>query len=172
MTASPDIPRRWSVGKDVEEDVGGHPSRRELVDRSRARAWALQVHYQWESVGGEQGLRDTFVEMMTSRRIAKRRLPRIRRLVQALDDHLSEVDAALEGSLDNWRLERLSSIDRGILRLAAVEILFMEDIPPKATIQEALGLAEAYGGNESPRFVNGVLDAVWKRRDGDTPTTG
>jgi N utilization substance protein B len=60
-------------------------------------------------------------------------------------------------------MERLSAIDRGILRLAAVELVHPGDVPPKVAIQEAIRLAEQYGGPESPRFVNGVLDALYKR---------
>ena len=50
-----------------------------------------------------------------------------------------------------------------MLRIGAAELLFAEDVPPKVAIQEAIRLAEAYGGDESPRFVNGVLDALFKR---------
>ncbi len=90
----------------------------------------------------------------------------MRRLLELLDDHLPEVDAALQEALDNWRLERLSSIDRAVLRIGAIELLWVEDVPPKVTIQEAIRLAEAYGGDDSPRFVNGVLDALYKTRVG------
>lgn len=139
-----------------------HPTPRELIDRSRARAWALQIHYRWESAGRGGTLRDTLVEELAHRRVAERRLPRIRRLLSTLDRHLEEVDRSLEEALDNWRLDRLSSIDRGVLRLGATEILFLDDVPPKASIQEAIRLAGAYGGDESPAFVNGVLDAVYR----------
>jgi N utilization substance protein B len=54
-------------------------------------------------------------------------------------------------------------MDRSILRLGAAEILFLDEIPPKVSIQEGIYLAEAYGGRDSPRFVNGVLDALYKR---------
>ena len=84
-----------------------------------------------------------------------------------LDEHLPEIDRALAGALDNWSLERLSSIDRGVLRIGAAELLFDDEIPPKVAIQEAIRLAEAYGGNDSPRFVNGVLDALFKRDGSD-----
>ncbi len=90
----------------------------------------------------------------------------MRRLLELLDDHLPEVDAALQEALDNWRLERLSSIDRAVLRIGAIELLWVEDVPPKVAIQEAIRLAEAYGGDDSPRFVNGVLDALYKTRVG------
>lgn len=135
-------------------------------DRSRARAWALQIHYRWESAGRRASLRDTLVETVERRRIAPRRLPYVRRLLELLDDHLPEVDAALQEALDNWRLERLSSIDRAVLRIGAIELLWVEDVPPKVAIQEAIRLAEAYGGDDSPRFVNGVLDALYKTRVG------
>ena len=95
--------------------------------------------------------------------MAPRRVPYIEFLLETLQDHLLEVDRAIQARLDNWRLERLSVMDRSILRLAAAEILFLEEIPPKVSIQEGIHMAEAYGGKDSPRFVNGVLDALYKR---------
>lgn len=132
------------------------------VDRSRARAWVLQILYRWESAGAEGTLRDALVETAGTRRIARRRLPYVRRLVTLLDEHLPDIDRALQASLENWRLERLSRIDRAVLRIGAAELLRVEDVPPKVAIQEAIRLAEAYGGDDSPRFVNGVLDALYK----------
>lgn len=139
-------------------------SLRERIDRSRARAWVLQIHYRWESGSGGLTLRDALVDTVATRRISERRLPYIRRLLDFLDEHLPEVDRYLQRALDNWRLDRLSTIDRAILRLGATEILYLDEVPPKVSIQEAIRLAEAYGGNESPRFVNGVLDALYKAR--------
>lgn len=140
----------------------GKLSRRDRIDRSRARAWILQIHYRWESGSGGLTLRDALVDTVATRRVSKRRLPYIREALDLMDENLPELDRALQRALDNWRLERLSTIDRAILRLGATEILFLEDVPPKVSIQEAIRLAEAYGGTESPRFVNGVLDALYK----------
>lgn len=139
---------------------------RDRIDRSRSRAWALQVHYAWESGGSEGTLRDALVRVVGNRRISPQRLPYVRRLLALLDDHLAEVDRALHDALENWRMERLSAIDRGVLRLAAVELLHLEETPPKVAIQEGIRLAEQYGGPDSPRFVNGVLDALYKRVHG------
>jgi N utilization substance protein B len=136
---------------------------RERIDRTRARAWALQVHYGWESGGSEGTLRDALVRVLGNRRVSPRRLPYVRRLLTLLDEHLGEIDRTLHDALENWRLERLSAIDRGVLRLAAVELMHVDDVPPKVAIQEGIRLAEQYGGPESPRFVNGVLDALYKR---------
>lgn len=131
-------------------------------DRSRSRAWAVQVHYRWEAEGRERDLPEVVREVLETRYVSPRRSPYLVRIVQELHDHFGEVDRALRGALDNWRLERLSLMDRGILRIAAAEILFLDDIPPKVSIQEAVHLAERYGGDDSPRFVNGVLDALFK----------
>jgi transcription antitermination protein NusB len=138
--------------------------RRERIDRTRARAWALQIHYRWEAGGKEGPLRDTLVETMATRRIAPPRVPYVRKLLTTLDAHRPEIDAALQKALQNWRLDRLAAIDRAVLRIGAAELLFDRDIPPKVAIQEAIRLAESYGGDESPRFVNGVLDALYKQR--------
>jgi N utilization substance protein B len=89
-------------------------------------------------------------------------MPYIRTLVTLIENHLEEIDTHIRSALDNWHLDRVSSIDRGILRIAAVEISYLDEVPPKVSIQEAILLAEAYGGSDSPRFVNGVLDAVFK----------
>jgi N utilization substance protein B len=138
----------------------------ERIDRRRAREWALQVHYRWESSGPGRGLRDALGDTLATRRVSPRRLPYLRRVVGLLDEHVPELDRALEAALENWRLDRLSSVDRGILRIAAAEMLYMDDIPPKVSIQEGIRLAEQYGGNDSPRFVNGVLDALYRRGTG------
>lgn len=142
--------------------------RRERIDRSRARAWALQIHYRWESTGFRGSLRDALVETTASRRVSPRRLPYIRRLMTLLDEHMPEIDEKLTDALENWSLDRLSRIDRAVLRIGAAELLHQDEIPPKVAIQEAIRLAEAYGGDESPRFVNGVLDALYKGRASDT----
>ncbi len=148
------------------DDEGARPS-----ERRRARAWLVQIHYRWEAGSREGSLRDALRDTMETRRISPRRLPYIRRVVQSLDEHQAEVDEVIQGCLENWRLERVSAIDRAILRVAATEMLYLDDVPPKVSIKEAVALAERYGVDESPRFVNGVLDALYKREDG-TGTPG
>lgn len=102
-------------------------------------------------------------ETLTRRLVAPRRIPYLERLVEAFGEGEHVVDQALTDALDNWTLDRLSVMDRGILRLGATEMLFLDDIPDKVAIQEAVRLGERYGGSESPRFVNGVLDAVLRQ---------
>jgi transcription antitermination protein NusB len=129
--------------------------------RSRSRGWALQILYAWETRGGED-LAKLETEFLATRRVGAEAREYLQTLIAAVHAHLPEIDRTLEGALLNWRLERLSIMDRNILRLATAEMLFLA-IPPRVVIQEALLLAEKYSTAESPRFINGVLDAVMRR---------
>lgn len=73
-----------------------------------------------------------------------------------------ELDELIAGSLQNWRLERVALIDRLVLRLAAFELTRKDD-PPAVVIDEALQLARRFAGDESVRFINGVVDAIRKK---------
>lgn len=132
---------------------------RSHVDRSRARAWAVQVLYQWEMTGSGTP-REALADTMRRRRIAPGRVPYLRALVETYGTSATTIDEQLRGALKNWRLERLAALDRAILRVGATELLAMEDVPGNAAIHEAVLLAERYGGPDSPPFVNGVLEAL------------
>jgi len=112
--------------------------------RSRARSWALQMLYAWDVSGAEDDLAEFAERALARRTISPRYRPYSVELIEALSRQLPAVDAKIRDHLSNWRLERLTAIDRGIL----------------LAIHEAIRLAERYGTEESPRFVNGVLDAV------------
>jgi transcription antitermination protein NusB len=128
--------------------------------RTRARAWVLQMLYAWESrgsVGSLAAVRDAFFR---DRRVNESSRHYITQLCDVLDAYLPGIDTAIEAALTNWRLERLSAIDRNVLRIGTAEMLYVPDVPARVALQEAIQLAEKYGTEESPRFVNGVLDAL------------
>lgn len=130
--------------------------------RTRARSWVLQLLYAWE-IAGEGRLRDHAAQMLGRRRVAERYRAYIQRLLEILDEHLEEIDGRLQATIPNWRLERLAAIDRNVLRIGTAELLYGQDVPGKVAISEAIKLAEKYGSEESPRFVNGVLDAIYRQ---------
>lgn len=72
-----------------------------------------------------------------------------------------ELDEIISRSSKNWRLGRMSHVDRNILRVAVFEILFMRDIPPKVSIDEGVELGKKYGTDESGSFINGILDHIY-----------
>lgn len=130
--------------------------------RSRARSWVLQLLYAWE-LAGEEDLTEHARRALARRRISDRYRPYVERLLALLAERMEEIDEVLGESIPNWRLERLGVIDRNVLRIGTVELLHVRDVPGKVAISEAIKLAEKYGSEESPRFVNGVLDAVYRR---------
>lgn len=129
--------------------------------RSRARSWALQLLYGWE-MGGEDDLRSYAQRAIGRRRVSSRYRPYLESLLDWLGSDRRRIDSTLERHIPNWRLERLAAIDRNILRIGTAELLFADDVPGKVAIHEAVLLAEKYGSEESPRFVNGVLDAIYR----------
>lgn len=81
-------------------------------------------------------------------------------LLSMVRGNLGEIDAAIENASDNWKIDRISKVDLGILRLAVAEIKYAEYIPVKVSIDEAVSLAKKYGGELSSKFVNGVLGRI------------
>jgi N utilization substance protein B len=81
------------------------------------------------------------------------------------------IDQRLSALSEHWRLERMSMVDRNILRLGAYEILFRSDIPPKVSIDEAVELAKEYGDEKSGGFVNGILDTLAEQRISESSTS-
>lgn len=130
--------------------------------RSRARSWALQLLYSWE-IRGEEGLVAHAARALVHRRMAPRYRHHVDRILSLIASNREAIDLLLEETMPNWKLERLNAIDRNILRIGIAELLYAEDVPPKVAIHEAIRLAGRYGSAESPRFVNGVLDAVHQR---------
>ena len=83
-------------------------------------------------------------------------------------ENVSVCDGLITTAAGKWDLSRLSSVDRSILRLGAYQMKFCPDIPGKVVINEAIEIAKKFSGVNSPRFVNGVLDAILKRLKEDT----
>ena len=134
-----------------------------MKERSRARGWALQALYAWEARKNDVTLDETLRQFMIDRNIAAESREYLRRLVRLVEKNQDEIDAQLESALRNWRMDRLSVIDRNVLRIGAAELIYVDEVPERVAIQEAIILAEKYGTTESPRFVNGVLDALMRR---------
>ncbi|MFH5184849.1 transcription antitermination factor NusB [Paenibacillus sp. TAB 01] len=81
----------------------------------------------------------------------------IAELVQGTVEHKQQIDGLLTDYLKGYKMDRLSRVDREILRLATFEMVFSDDVPPKVVVNEAIELAKHFGTDESGKFVNGVL---------------
>lgn len=86
-------------------------------------------------------------------------------LVEGTITNKNKIDDILEIYLKGWQMDRLSRIDREVMRLAVYEMLFRSDVPPKVVVNEAIELAKHFGSEESGKFVNGVLGKMIKEID-------
>ena len=85
-------------------------------------------------------------------------------LVQGVLEHRKALDEVISEASRRWRVERMGRVDRNVLRLAAYELMFLADTPAPVILDEAVDLAREFGTEDSPRFVNGVLDRVARQR--------
>lgn len=128
--------------------------------RRRSRIVAMQMLYQiqltaapvpivterfWES-------QDTSVELR----------PFALELVKGTTAHLEAIDTVLQNTSKNWQLHRMPVVDLSILRCATYEILYIDDIDPATSINEAIEIAKSYSTPDSPKFINGILDNIQK----------
>ena len=84
-------------------------------------------------------------------------------LVKSIYKEIEEIDKIIQECSDNWILDRMTVIDRNILRMGTCELLFDFSTPPKVVINEAIDIAKKYGNENSPEFINGILDKVHKK---------
>ncbi len=125
-----------------------------MLERRKARHQALHILYQREMTeeplslilaGGthceEDGVPSDFC----------------RQLLYGIEAHQARIDATIEEISENWTLSRMPLVDRNILRLAVFELLYLDDVPDSVSINEAVEMAKLYGGDDSSKFVNGIL---------------
>jgi N utilization substance protein B len=138
-----------------------------MTRRSRAREVALQLLFQHDHNPG--------VDRATVERFVHNRLrgDELRSFGLSLYDgvltHVGEIDARLAGAAENWRLPRMATVDRNVLRLGAYQLFHMPDTPARVVLDEAIELARRYGSADSPSFVNGVLDKLHQASTSPAP---
>ena len=127
--------------------------------RRKAREYALQMLYQYDLSRESEYLLDGY---WSGKEITENVKEFSNNIVEGVIKNLSVIDNKISQSASNWSIERMAVVDRNILRMATYELLFMNDIPVKVTINEAIEIAKRYGGDDSGAFVNGILDRILK----------
>ena len=131
--------------------------------RRKAREHALQLLYQVDMTdsGVEEALR-----LHWSREPADPDVVEFAdRLARGAVEHLARIDDLIAEASINWKVSRMSYVDRNILRLATFEFLELEDVPPMASLNEAIELGKRFGTTESGAFINGILDRIARNLD-------
>lgn len=132
--------------------------------RRNSREAVLQFLFQDDfkgfELGSDQDLAQRFVDFCSLYDVQKKARPYALQLLEGVYGKREVVDAAISKHASNWRLERIDVADRNILRIAVYEMFHCEDVPPEVAINEAVEIAKRFCANESPAFINGILDAV------------
>ena len=127
--------------------------------RRSSRELALKFLYQFELNGGDL---DEQIKLFLERNSSQEDVANfMKELVVSLIDKMEEIDKIIQKFSDHWVLDRMTVIDRNILRMGACELLFNFSTPPKVVINEAIDIAKKYGNEDSPEFINGILDKVY-----------
>ena len=132
--------------------------------RRKAREYALQMLFQWDIT------RDSIDQIAATFFNGQDEEPAViafaRQLVIQTVEHVEEIDALIQRHAEHWRLDRMATVDRNLLRLASQEFLFDRETPKTVVINEAIEIARRFSTQESPQFINGILDSIKKELEG------
>lgn len=136
-----------------------------MAHRHLLRSIAMQTLYEWDSRGKDDSLLPKIID-----RDLKEFAPSVNdpvfvdTMVKGVIKHLPKLDKIIETCAPEWPLDKITLVDRNILRLGVYELLFgkHEEVPPRVAINEAIELAKTFGGPSSSKFVNGVLGTIYK----------
>lgn len=131
------------------------------MERRKARAAVLAALFQWDLVGqdGEQALHRCVGDAGLGRRGAAF----AEGLMSGILEHRTQIDDLVSDLAVDWRLERMSAVDRNILRIGAYELQYSSDVPLNVAINEAVELAKTFSTPEGARFINGILGEMARR---------
>ncbi len=139
-----------------------------MASRHQARSLAVQALYQWDFYGSKEGECSQHVERVLEGakelKIDQETEKFFRQLVEGASQHLPEIDQMIRQAAPKWPIEKMTLVDRNILRLGLYELLYLDEkeVPPKVAINEAIELGKDFGGVSSGHFINGILGAVFE----------
>jgi transcription antitermination protein NusB len=129
--------------------------------RRKARELALQMLFQYDMSGNQPDqIIDTFEELQKSKPNTREFAMKIFR---GTVEHVATLDEMIQNQAENWRLSRMSTVDRNIIRMSVYEFLHEADTPKLVIIDEAIEIAKKFGTQKSGQFINGILDGILKR---------
>ena len=133
-----------------------------MSPRRQSRIVAIQILYQIQLT--TTPVSDVIEQFWRSQATSVELRPFATQLVEGTAAHLTIIDDLLQETSENWKLHRMPVVDLSILRCATYEIFYVNDIDPATSINEAVEIAKSYSTPDSPKFINGVLDNIRKKR--------
>lgn len=126
--------------------------------RRKSREFALQTLYQWNIT--KKDVHQILAQLRAHFSPEEEKDDFAEQLVLGVLEHCGRLDQVIEECSEHWRLDRMSLIDRNILRIATFELLYCSETPPKVVLNEAIDLGKRFGSDDSGSFINGILDRV------------
>ncbi len=136
-----------------------------MGSRRNARVIALQALYQYDVA--KRNVDDILTFDWLEKKHDAATLEFSRKIIRGTIQFLGDIDTAIASQLEHWGMDRLSYVDRAILRFSTYSLFYQEDVPDTVVINEAIDIAKIFGNDDSYRFVNGVLDGIRKTKGKD-----
>lgn len=133
--------------------------------RRKSRELALQCLYQGEQGGSRES---DIVDLAVNFQVDKQSIAYAQEIVEGVRKSRQVLDEVIEKHARNWRMERMTVIDRNLLRIAVFELLHKSDIPGSVVINEALEIARRFSADDAVSFINGILDPISRDINPDT----
>ena len=126
--------------------------------RRSARKTTLQILYEVDTVG--HNWEEVTERVLGNIKLGLDNKSFVRNLIKGVMDNKSKIDILISKFAKSWSTEQMASIDRSLLRMSVYELMFDASLPPKVVINEAIELAKGFGGDNSSKFMNGILGAL------------
>ncbi len=126
--------------------------------RRSARKATLQILYEVDTVG--HNWEEVTERVLENIRLGTENKSFVRNIIKGVMDNKSKIDILISEFANSWSTEQMANIDRSLLRMSVYELIFDASLPPKVVINEAIELAKGFGGDNSSRFMNGILGAL------------
>lgn len=133
-----------------------------MSNRHLARAIAMQSLYEWDFYGGSRDAAEIINRNLEEWAPNLDEKEFARSILKGVLDEREKIDATVTKFAPDWPLDKITTVDRNVLRIGTYELLYNFEIPSKVAINEAIELAKTFGGESSGKFVNGVLGAVYR----------
>lgn len=134
-----------------------------MRQRSKGRSLALQYLYQMD-IRKEESTEEMLTEFFLNAEAEESHQEFARKILDGVYKNREKLDVVISECLTNWDINRISIVDKNILRIATFELIYAMDVPAKVAVNEAIDLGKSFGSKDSGSFINGVLDKILKTK--------
>ncbi len=136
-----------------------------MASRHLSRTVAMQSLFEWDFNGRKEELKTIIKNNLAQFAVEIKEPEFVYSLAEGVAEKLSEIDEIITKTAPDWPVDQIPEVDRSVLRLGIYELQFQKQAPPKVAINEAVELAKTFGGEQSGKFVNGVLGTLYKQME-------